>query len=366
MNARIAWLALGTLVTSGFAIGVGCAGDEEATQLGASACGNGIVDPGEECDDGNLVNEDSCSNNCMEASCGDGVVQDGEECDAGPTGDDTCTAECLAVGDPSTCGNGVVDPGEECDDGNSVNDDATCTNQCTTPICGDSIVQVDLGEDCDDGNSNEVEDNCPDDCMDGTPDPCDQQLILAGMVTNSESPLSPGAGITSVWAYGPDTGIAAGQEMCAAIGADHVCTYAEVVAAEANGEFESKNIPVGQEFWLHRVATPVPSISDPNTMTAPGPGGRCNDWEYGTNHVSDGEFGIYDPTGDYSPNGRKQGGVTYFFDDDTTYDQDPTDNACPGGMVSATNTNGAALGCPSQCGNAAPRAILCCYAECEQ
>ncbi|MEE9202668.1 MAG: hypothetical protein V3U31_05700, partial [Dehalococcoidia bacterium] len=49
-------------------------------------CGNGVIDQGfEECDDGNGINNDSCTNSCTAAVCGDGIVWAGvEECDGGP------------------------------------------------------------------------------------------------------------------------------------------------------------------------------------------------------------------------------------------------------------------------------------------
>ena len=47
-------------------------------------CGDGMVDDGEECDDGNDVETDECLGTCVAAKCGDGVPQDGvEECDDG-------------------------------------------------------------------------------------------------------------------------------------------------------------------------------------------------------------------------------------------------------------------------------------------
>jgi len=60
-------------------------------------CGNGVLDPGEQCDDDNNINNDTC--------------------------DDNCTAP--------RCGNGIVDPGEQCDDGNPISGDG-CENNCTT------------------------------------------------------------------------------------------------------------------------------------------------------------------------------------------------------------------------------------------
>jgi MYXO-CTERM domain-containing protein len=64
-------------------------------------CGDGVLDDGEECDDGNGENGDGCENDCTETP----VI-------------------------PETCGDGVVDAGEECDDGNGENGDG-CENDCT-------------------------------------------------------------------------------------------------------------------------------------------------------------------------------------------------------------------------------------------
>ncbi len=121
------------------------------------ACGDGVVQQGEECDDGNDKNEDSCSNICKKAQCGDGISQDGEECDDGNViNTDGCTNSCKKP----FCGDSVVQPGEECDDGNRILTDA-CTNLCKLPACGDGAVQP--GEDCDDGNQNNT-DMCSNTC----------------------------------------------------------------------------------------------------------------------------------------------------------------------------------------------------------
>src|SRR5947209_5246490 len=83
-------------------------------------CGNGIVDPGEQCDDGNDVNGDTCDSNCTTPACGNGIVDSGEQCDDGnDVNGDTCDSNCTMP----ACGNGIVDPGEQCDDGNAVNGD---------------------------------------------------------------------------------------------------------------------------------------------------------------------------------------------------------------------------------------------------
>ncbi len=42
-------------------------------------CGNSLEESGEECDDGNSDNTDSCLDTCEDASCGDGYIWSGEE-----------------------------------------------------------------------------------------------------------------------------------------------------------------------------------------------------------------------------------------------------------------------------------------------
>jgi cysteine-rich repeat protein len=54
-------------------------------------CGNGAVESGEQCDDGNTVNNDTCSNTCISATCSDGAQNQGE------TGVD-CGGPCAACG----------------------------------------------------------------------------------------------------------------------------------------------------------------------------------------------------------------------------------------------------------------------------
>lgn len=91
------------------------------------ACGDGVVDPDEECDDGNTTSGDGCSETCTLESCGNGVVDVGEECDDGNTTPcDGCSASCQI----EACGNGRVECGEECDDGNTASGDG-CSATCT-------------------------------------------------------------------------------------------------------------------------------------------------------------------------------------------------------------------------------------------
>src|SRR5262245_64750215 len=72
---------------------------EEVERVCIAECGDGILDPGEECDDGNNANGDGCSATCTKEPpggfCGDGIVQPPEECDDGNNvNGDGCSATC--------------------------------------------------------------------------------------------------------------------------------------------------------------------------------------------------------------------------------------------------------------------------------
>jgi cysteine-rich repeat protein len=67
---------------------------EERAEL-RSVCGNGRLESGEQCDDGNRRNNDACTNWCKLARCGDGILGPGEQCDDGNTNNgDACTNAC--------------------------------------------------------------------------------------------------------------------------------------------------------------------------------------------------------------------------------------------------------------------------------
>jgi cysteine-rich repeat protein len=125
-------------------------------------CGNGRLDPREECDDGNASSGDGCDSSCrVECSftpcpwppltapviCGDGRLGSAETCDDGNTdrGDgcsDVCQVElgfyCVVPGRRCTplCGDGRVLGTETCDDGNQMSGDG-CSEFCLTEDCWD-------------------------------------------------------------------------------------------------------------------------------------------------------------------------------------------------------------------------------------
>jgi uncharacterized repeat protein (TIGR01451 family) len=127
-----------------------------------AVCGDGILDDGEECDDGNTVSGDCCTPTCTIEPAGTVCRAAGGECDLEETCDGLsgiCPADLLST---DVC-RPVVD---ECDieevcDGTSVE----CPPDETIPgctICGNGIVEGD--EECDDGN-NDNGDGCDENCV---------------------------------------------------------------------------------------------------------------------------------------------------------------------------------------------------------
>jgi cysteine-rich repeat protein len=143
-------------------------------------CGNGIVQPSEQCDDGNTDDTDGCTKLC-EFTC-----EPGEEggnvnmCD--PTASCDEATHTWVAGDPlpdgtlcdrgkgycvngvcvySVCGDGIQEPNEECDLGEQNGTGGDCTAQCTLGVCGNGTVEG--LEQCDDGNTDNL-DGCDFQC----------------------------------------------------------------------------------------------------------------------------------------------------------------------------------------------------------
>ncbi len=70
----------------------------ETNYTAGACCGNGAVELGEQCDDGNKNSGDGCSSSCQleqPVVCGNGVVEAGEQCDDGnTTSGDGCSSSC--------------------------------------------------------------------------------------------------------------------------------------------------------------------------------------------------------------------------------------------------------------------------------
>jgi cysteine-rich repeat protein len=95
--------------------------DDSAGPWTAPGCGDGIVDPGELCDDGASNSDtvaDACRTDCVPASCGDGVVDAGETCDDGNTvAADGCSPDCV-----DETGLIEVEPNDSWDEPNALGD----------------------------------------------------------------------------------------------------------------------------------------------------------------------------------------------------------------------------------------------------
>jgi fibro-slime domain-containing protein len=157
----------------------GATGDK-CTSTCVLRCGDGVVEPPEQCDLGLSANKggyNGCNPDCTQGPrCGDGVKNGSEQCDDGKNDGSygTCNPNCTLAG---YCGDGALqDPPETCDQGaaNSVNayGPNMCTNRCTpAPYCGDKQVEGQFGETCDDGVNNGQSGHCTTDCKSFVPLP---------------------------------------------------------------------------------------------------------------------------------------------------------------------------------------------------
>ncbi len=148
-------------------------------------CGNGVTDPGEQCDDGNLSDTDFCTTGCRINP--NPVAQSSSR----PIVNRSASSSSMyvAIGaprpgfNPMFCGNGRLDLAEDCDLGTQNSDlpNASCRSDCSLTRCGDQVVDGIRGEQCDDGNG-----------IDG--DGCSSACTLEQFAGNpSSAPVLPGS-----------------------------------------------------------------------------------------------------------------------------------------------------------------------------
>jgi len=82
-----------------------------------AVCGNGELEYGEACDDGNTADNDYCSADCQRITgyCGDGTVQTNETCDEGEENNGYHGHCNMACDGTSACGDGELGKDEFCD-----------------------------------------------------------------------------------------------------------------------------------------------------------------------------------------------------------------------------------------------------------
>ena len=136
-------------------------------------CGDGVLSPGEQCDDGtNVGGYGKCQPGCVRGPyCGDSTVNGPETCDNGTnvsaygTATSGCAPGCVT---PPRCGDKQVQSafGETCDDGVNDGTYGGCSSTCQFgPRCGDGTVNGPAGaEECDDGANDGSYNNCAPGC----------------------------------------------------------------------------------------------------------------------------------------------------------------------------------------------------------
>jgi cysteine-rich repeat protein len=278
-------------------------------------CGNGTIDPGEECDNGTGNNDDSkdcradcilnrcgdgfvnlngvpvnglppetcddaadaaegsplatplltatCNLNCTVPTCGDNIVNPlftaadnapgTEQCDP-PSPGDGCSAVCTF----EVCGNGFQDDGEQCDDENNSDTDA-CVNACLTAVCGDGFVRAGPdGEACEPGvGLGLTQTECPYNAVDQDCEVCtvrdDIQNIPGCELVEGNAPFC-GDGLTQTGNEACDDR----NDTCGSCG--NVCQ--EIQSAQASGLiFAGSGIPINGTLTVND------GISPPVTFT---------------------------------------------------------------------------------------------------
>jgi cysteine-rich repeat protein len=213
-------------------------------------CGDGVLQLGEACDDGNAVDCDGCSADCrVESGCGDGVRCGSEECDDGNDNRcDGCFACAAEIG--ALCGDGAVNEGcgEQCDPPGEL-----CTDRCTrVPVCGDGFVGD--GEECDDGNGADC-DGCSAECR--TESGCGDGVVCGGEQCDDGNALSCDGCFQCVEEVGARCGDGIVNDACGEE-CDPPGEGCSVICTAGDGVLGSRPLSFGGSFYSSSLGVQVP------------------------------------------------------------------------------------------------------------
>ncbi|MBU1380025.1 choice-of-anchor L domain-containing protein, partial [Myxococcota bacterium] len=300
-----------------------------------TTCGNGVVDPGEECDYADPVTGGDCDKLCAISNfaqqCGDGVVQGTEDCDDGNRlSGDGCSAVCTTedencsslyggdedgdglsnCADPDCATARHCDPDYQDNDGDGftpANGDCNDSNAAIHPaapeICNDGIDNncnglTDAAEgdqdgdgeprcsgttvaDCDDSdpgrshNNFEVVGNGIDDDCDGTVDEDPYACDCGGGVDYAESiGLCSGVGSINTYYNAGSHGIATSYGSISTVHGCNFLTLSTGIAFQAAGGSSNMGTTGNPVTSTGCMACTTPDTQNP-TWAHPGPEGCC-------------------------------------------------------------------------------------------
>jgi hypothetical protein len=202
-----------------------------------TACGNGRLEGGEQCDDGNLANGDCCSATCQFESAGS-ACNDGLFCTTGTTCNGT---GACAGGTPIDCSDGVACTTDSCDEGLDA-----CAHAAVDAACADGsfcngteTCSLTLGcqggtpIDCDDGIA------CTTDACDETADACahaaNDAACADGQYCNGAETCNAALGCQAGTAVDCGDGVACTTDTC--VEATDSCAHAANDAACTDGQY---------------------------------------------------------------------------------------------------------------------------------
>lgn len=145
-HRRLAWGLAAILLGPAAALGPSGCGDDGGTTSASTGTGSGTetsgtADTSTGLDSTGGTTVDTTVGTTADStgplpSCGDGVLDPGEDCDAGGVDAVDCDADCTST----ACGDGYANAaaGEDCDDGNEADADG-CTSQCRAAVFWDDM-----------------------------------------------------------------------------------------------------------------------------------------------------------------------------------------------------------------------------------